>query len=322
MVRNSLIMCAPTLPTIIHNTDSICDFPESSSTFLRDSNVDFNDAIRMVLTGSVSALVSMVKYSPTQAYCIIAEFERNLNGKYITVDEADDPRCLKIGKIKDTAENTRLLPVYIQVHHNPKISSGYSVLGQTNLELKKNVTVDLTENADFDAWRDRAGFIVTDRQQLRKVTVSVNEFLKSLQPSRNVKVVKLAESHNEKLLEYDHLVTALNRANFLQYLFINSTVFVAKREDDDAIVGYMVVKQDRILALYADSEVVAHTLVDNWLRASRLTKVSFCCRHQCWAVEQNPSSVVRTIHRRHTRAVPANIKWDRVYAINVGMHIV
>lgn len=38
MVRNSLIMCAPTLPTIIHNTDSICDFPESSSTFLRDSN--------------------------------------------------------------------------------------------------------------------------------------------------------------------------------------------------------------------------------------------------------------------------------------------
>uniref|UniRef100_A0A914ZQQ7 Acetyltransf_18 domain-containing protein n=1 Tax=Parascaris univalens TaxID=6257 RepID=A0A914ZQQ7_PARUN len=319
MVRNSMVMCAPILPTIIHNTDSICDFPESSSTFLCDSN------------GSVSALVSMVKYSPTQAYCIIAEFERNLNGKYITVDETDDPRCLKIGKIKDTAENTRLLPVYIQVHHNPKSRLplehlmgrlSESVLGQTNLELKKNVTVDLAENADFDAWRDRAGFIVTDRQQLRKVTVSVNEFLKSLQPSRKMKVVKLAESHNEKVLEYDHLVTALNRASFLQYLFINSTVFVTKREDSDAIVGYMVVKQDRILALYADSEVAAHTLVDNWLRGSRLTKVSFCCRHQCWAIEQNPSSVVRTIHRRHTRAVPANIKWDRIYAINVGMHIV
>ncbi|KHN87016.1 hypothetical protein Tcan_15228, partial [Toxocara canis] len=319
MVRNSLVVCAPTLPTVIHNTDSICDIPESSSTFLRDS------------TGCVSAVVSMVHYSPTQAYCVIAEFERSLSGKYITVEETDDRRCLKIGKIKDTPENMHLLPVYVQVHHNPKSRLplehlverlSESVLGQTNLDLKKNVTVDLPEDANFDVWRDKAGFIVTDRQRLRQMTVSVHEFLQTLQPSRKVKVVKLDDSLKEKLLEYDHSVSALNRATFLQYLFENATVLVAQRDEDDTIEGYLVVKRDRILSLYADSIEVAHSLAHNWLRASRFSKVNLCCRHKCWEIEESKSSVVHIIHRRHTRAVPANIKWDRTYAINVGMHII
>ncbi|VDM37863.1 unnamed protein product [Toxocara canis] len=342
MVRNSLVVCAPTLPTVIHNTDSICDIPESSSTFLRDS------------TGCVSAVVSMVHYSPTQAYCVIAEFERSLSGKYITVEETDDRRCLKIGKIKDTPENMHLLPVYVQVHHNPKSRLplehlverlSESVLGQTNLDLKKNVTVDLPEDANFDVWRDKAGFIVTDRQRLRQMTVNVHEFLQTLQPSRKVKVVKLDDSLKEKLLEYDHSVSALNRATFLQYLFENATVLVAQRDEDDAIEGYLVVKRDRILSLYADSIEVAHSLAHNWLRASRFSKVpdekteetnitrillrasknlqvNLCCRHKCWEIEESKSSVVHIIHRRHTRAVPANIKWDRTYAINVGMHII
>ncbi|VDK43158.1 unnamed protein product [Anisakis simplex] len=330
MVRNSLIVCAHTLPTVIHETDSICDIPDTSSAFLRDSNG--------VFSGSVSALVSMVKYSPTQAYCIIAEFERNLSGKYVTVEETDDPRSLKIAKIKDSPENLRVLPIYVQVHHVPKSRLplehltgrlSESILGQTNLELKKNVTVDLMEDADYDVWRDRAGFIVTDKQQLRQITVNVYEFLKTLQPSKKIKVVQLDESLRDLLLEYDHSISSLNRATFLQYLFNDATtVFVAEEQqnnssnnDDRQIVGYMVVKRDRILALYADSTDVAHTLAHHWLRTSRFFKITLCCRHLCWEVEGNASTVTQTIHRRHTRAVPGNIRWDHVYAINIGMNI-
>lgn len=29
----------------------------------------------------------------------------------------------------------------------------------------------------------------------------------------------------------------------------------------------------------------------------------------------------RVIYRRHTRAVPANVKWEQIFAVNVGMNL-
>ncbi|VDL70587.1 unnamed protein product [Nippostrongylus brasiliensis] len=47
--------------------------------------------------------------------------------------------------------------------------------------------------------------------------------------------------------------------------------------------------------------------------------VSFFTREDVW--ECKPISS-RQAHRRHTRAVPSNIKWNKVYALNMGFHIV
>lgn len=55
------------------------------------------------------------------------------------------------------------------------------MLGVTNLELKKNITIDVFDS-DFDAHlRDSAGFIVTDRLQFEQVTVASLELLAVLQ---------------------------------------------------------------------------------------------------------------------------------------------
>lgn len=293
--------------------------PESTSAFVRDSN------------GRMRAVVSMVKYSPTQAYCTVAEVDENLKGKYIGVEETDNPYCLKITNVKDTADDMRLLPIYVQAHHNPKNRLplehlidrlSESILGQVNLELKKNVTVDLLEDENLGVWRDKAAFFVTDRQRLCEIVLGVSDLLRQLHPSKDVKISQLDESHMEKISEYDQSVCGVSRSSFLEHLFKQSTVLIAEREDDSVMEGYLVAKGNRVLALYADSEEIARSLLERYLRSTKIAKVIMCTRQNCWQTVRSPNTPTRRICRRHTRSVPTNVKWDRVYAFNVGMHIV
>lgn len=85
------------------------------------------------------------------------------------------------------------MPMYVQVHHNPaeRLVLEHLVdnltetsLGRTNLELKKNVTIDMFDS-DSDAFlRDSAGFIVADKLQLHQITVGAKDLLQILQPDR------------------------------------------------------------------------------------------------------------------------------------------
>ncbi|VDN51468.1 unnamed protein product [Dracunculus medinensis] len=119
----------------------------------------------------------------------------------------------------------------------------------------------------------------------------------------------------------------LNRAAFLDYLIKNTKIFVAENENDEAvdgktIEGYIATKNDRICALYANSVSIAHSLMRKFLHTTKFSEITFCTKNECWDIERNPSTVSKRIHRRHTRAVPSTIKWDRVYAVNVGVHII
>lgn len=84
------------------------------------------------------------------------------------------------------------MPTYIQVHHNPYErlvvehlidNLAENTLGRYNLELKKNITMDVFDS-DGDAFlRDNAGFIVTDRLQLHQITVDARQTLRVLRPN-------------------------------------------------------------------------------------------------------------------------------------------
>lgn len=56
-----------------------------------------------------------------------------------------------------------------------------SMLGVTNLELKKNITIDVFDSDSDTHLRDSAGFIVTDRLQFEQVTVASKELLAVLE---------------------------------------------------------------------------------------------------------------------------------------------
>uniref|UniRef100_A0A0N5AW18 Acetyltransf_18 domain-containing protein n=1 Tax=Syphacia muris TaxID=451379 RepID=A0A0N5AW18_9BILA len=320
MVRCSLSAYSYALAKKTNCEKLLSESPESTSAYLEDSD------------GNMRALVSMVKYSPTQAYCTIAEQDHTLKGKYICVKETENPCCLKITATKDTPENTRFLPVYVQVHHNPKSrlplehlidQLSKSVLGQLNLDLKKNVTVDLLDDDNLDIWRDKAAFFVTDQQHLCELTAYVPEFLQTLRYDNDdgISITRLNELNKNDVFNYDQKVSGINRVAFLEKLFQQSTIYVAEDEKEGYIEGYLVAKGDRVLALYANTESSAHMLMEKFLNSHSFKKVTICTRQRCWQVERSPGTQLQRIYRRHTRYVPTNINWNKVYALNVGLHI-
>lgn len=81
--------------------------------------------------------------------------------------------------------------MYIQVHYNPDErlvvehlidNLAETTLGRTNLELKKNVTIDVFDSDGSQFLRDNAGFIVTDRLQFHQITVDAQQMLRLLSP--------------------------------------------------------------------------------------------------------------------------------------------
>ncbi|VDN29321.1 unnamed protein product [Gongylonema pulchrum] len=82
--------------------------PESSSALVRNPD------------GALRGIITVVKCSTNQAYCIAVEIDRSIIDKYITIEPTDDPQCFQIVNIQGQAEDMRLLPIFIQVHYNPK----------------------------------------------------------------------------------------------------------------------------------------------------------------------------------------------------------
>jgi hypothetical protein len=99
----------------------------------------------------------------------------------------------------------------------------------------------------------------------------------------------------EALLTYDAVLSTYNRAEFLEFLFSKATAYVASStaaivngekgsgkgagEEESRVVGYIVVGNDnRVLGLYAESQVVAEALMDNHLKKSGAKKVGWLCR--------------------------------------------
>ncbi|CAJ0602449.1 unnamed protein product [Cylicocyclus nassatus] len=288
------------------------EFPGSKSAFIRDDN------------GKLIAKQTILKYLPTQAYCIYSDCSDAVAGKNIRVkEEDDDVHQLKLVSIDKEIENRRLLPLFVQFHHRAEARPAEahlsdrlaeSALGRFNLELKKNVTHDSFEESD--SWRDEAGFIVTDRNRFAFVTYKTASLLSSLTPCA-ITITKFDPKDLEILCDFDASVCGFTREDAVEFIAANSTVYVAK--GDGVIDGMIAAKGNRILALYAETLEIAHALMKHYIVSNRITQVSFFTMDNVW--ECKPMSS-RCVHRRHTRTVPSNIKWNKVFALNMGFHIV
>jgi hypothetical protein len=309
--------------------------------------------------GRLAAMGALVRYSTNQAYFILQHVDSSLADKAVTVYTPDEesPLNLRINSIQDTLPDRKFLPVYVQVHWNADErlviehlidNLAEDTLGRQNLELKKNVTIDLFDS-DGDAYlRDNAGFIITDRLQLHQITVDAQQMLRALKPDPNVRVEEITEQKGrEELLAYDGQLSAHNRTEFLEFLYSKSKVYIARWKTDKArpdrsledesssgnsdssasaslVAGYICTSRidQRVLCLYAESEAVAEALIGHHLKQSRAKHAIFCSSRNHWSKLHSLGSFKsRVIYRRHTRAVPSNIKWQRIFAINVGMNL-
>ncbi|CAI5446947.1 unnamed protein product [Caenorhabditis angaria] len=266
---------------------------------------------------------TILKYTPNQAYLVLQELDKSIAGKDILVKN-EDALHLKLITIETEKENRRLLPIAQQFHsvpagrhaenHLSDLLAAHS-LGRYNLELKKNVTIDSYQLTD--SWRDDAGFIVTDRLIFADNTYDAQKLVAALTPSSE-KIVAYTASDFDAVADFDNTVCGFSRDSYLQLLLKNSQVLLAK---SGAVDGYIAGNGEQIHAIYAETMELAHSLVKAYIQKLGLKTVRFFTAQGVWPENVTPLKS-RQVYRRHTRAVPSLLKFSKIYALNMGVHIV
>jgi len=310
--------------------------------------------------GKLVAIGALIRYTNSQAYFVLQHLDNVLGKKAITVFTPDEaqPFSLRVKNIFDQPPDRTFLPMYIRVHFNPEERLpvehlldllAHKTLGNFNLELRKNITIDMFDSEGDAFLRDKAGFIVSDRMRLEQATVDKKEFLSVLKPEKDVIVAEVTKkSEWDELLEYDATLSSHQRSEFLKFLFSKNKVFAARWTNDKLpekkgggeeaegeakkrikIAGYMIVSQNipssadqQMFCLYASGKAIAEALVKAHLSQTKAKNLVFCTALSQWdKVRALKSFKRRPIYRRHTRTIPPNVKWEQIFALNIGMNL-
>ncbi|CAK5049110.1 unnamed protein product [Meloidogyne enterolobii] len=302
--------------------------------------------------GKLVAVAALVRYTNNQAYFILQHLDTSLAEKAVTVSAPDNenPLDMRIDAIFDQHPDRTFMPMFIQVHYNPEErlvlehlvdQLAERTLGRYNLELRKNMTIDVFDSDRDSFLRDNAGFIIADKLRLQQITINTVEALNKLNLSKEIKVTKVNKEDYELLLEYDATLSTHNRAEFLEFLFAKNRVYAAKLDSKETekvknvegenefieqkgpiLAGYLVASNETVMCIYANDQNIAESLLFKYMEDSKFSFVKMCCTSNQW---QNLRSLktlkTRPIYRRHTRTIPTNLKYDRIFALNVGMNI-
>lgn len=117
----------------------------------------------------------------------------------------------------------------------------------------------------------------------------------------------------------------MHRGDFLHWLISSNQAMLACDPKTGGPLGFLIGdgQQGRLFCIYAENMEVADSLFAAWLKRSPCATCQMHVRIDTWHARDfaTIADEARRVCRRHTRAVPGNIKWDKVYALNVGLHI-
>ncbi|KAF7640100.1 hypothetical protein Mgra_00000546 [Meloidogyne graminicola] len=340
--------------TMVSNNTNIISIPAQSPYSLhsipRSTSAKIEDQ-----QGKLVAVGALIRYTNNQAYFILQHLDPNLAEKAVTVSKSDNENSLdmRIDQIFNNHPDRTFMPMFIQVHYNPEErlilehlidQLSEHTLGRYNLELRKNITIDVFDSDSDRFLRNNAGFIVADKLRLQQITVKTSEALKELKPSKEVNVIKVNKEDHELLIEYDATLSSHNRAEFLEFIFAKNRVYAAKlikneiekeiKENDKEnnkineqkipplLGGYLVASNEIVMCIYANNQAIADSLLLKYMEDSKFNYVKMCSTALKWQNIRKVNSIkLRSIYRRHTRTVPTNLKYERIFAFNVGMNI-
>ncbi|KAH7732244.1 Protein T03G6.1 [Aphelenchoides avenae] len=264
-------------------------------------------------------------------------------------DTAHRHTVLKVAKFVNELRDITTLPQYFSAFGEREARPLHqciidSLVDQTvgakhwNVDLRCNLTVDLYddksdihEKDSDDIWRDYDGFVVGDRFRYAEVEIERTKLIEVLESVAAFDSDVSFESLNEKsavfFQDYDSNVTTMDREAYLTYLFTlpnvaGTIMFDATKQP----VGYVLSLGGRILQCYAEGEEYMSQLLHNHCN-NRMTdtSISFFTRlDEKFPVTEKireAAKHTRRIRRFHTRAVPASVKWPKVYLLNVGVHL-
>jgi len=261
-------------------------------------------------------------------------------------DVAAKHSCYKITKVVDEEEDVSSMPQYFSafaVHDVYPLQQHVvdalveQTVGHVNIDMRRNITVDLydTHSGRYaelsDAlWRDRSGFMVADRARFAEIDISRSALLAVLaKPSAPRDDTLTFEPLNPRtaaaFLEYDTDVVTLDRVNYLEHLFgLNGVKGTVAFDVQRRPCGYVLSLGGRVLQCYGESPAIATSVLAKHASQMIEPNVSMFIRVDAtWLSEELKASAlaVRRVRRFHTRIVPTQVKWHKVFALNMGSHL-
>ncbi|CAI5455572.1 unnamed protein product [Caenorhabditis angaria] len=279
------------------------------------------------------AFGSIVRCSERQAYVMLGEVAEEYADKSVWVEKVENGEKLhhvfKITKsvplidysgethFEQTFGNRDEKPVHLHVLD----SLIDNTVGLESLDVMKNVTVDFENNSNLDSWRDTVGFVVSDKFCYEKITVNRFELLSLADSESNVAVENVEKL--ETILDYDGEVSMFQRDEFLTTLYSTSGISCKVARIEGNVVGYIANTSSNILQCYGETEEVQRALFAAAAETMN-PQVTLYVRKNANATIEKLSENALThsnITRLNTRVVVNTIKWPKIGALNMGLHM-
>jgi len=222
-------------------------------------------------------------------------------------------------------------------------------VGTFNVEMMRNLTVDLYdshaglhEHSD-KLWRDFSGFVVADRFRYCEININRKTFLEVVKQGFKVapavkeilqddgtmmpyRIEPISKKNISLIAEYDQTIALMNREDYLEYLVgLTGVTGVVALDAQNQPQGYVLSLNERILQCYAeDVDVASHLLLENFANNTSVDQLSLFVRlGGDWVAENlvEKATTVRRVRRFHTRIVPTSVKWSKIFAYNMGVHL-
>uniref|UniRef100_A0A5S6R0A5 DUF7596 domain-containing protein n=1 Tax=Trichuris muris TaxID=70415 RepID=A0A5S6R0A5_TRIMR len=333
---------SPTSPFIKQMSITVLAHDEKSRTVVA------TDSIGSKLYGAAA----MTVINDSNGYLCFCECDQEMTdcNVVITVDNNDE-NCLQI-RSKAIAKVTHFQGDFMKLHFKKEErcleAHMFDVLirkafGLFDFDHLRNVTYDIPgDSRRIPLFRDQLGFILTDSRQFILLDINIKAldelFSQSYQfrngeSNQHIRVFDLNDPVATALGEFDQEVVGENRFDQLNAVYgkFDSQCIIALQQEGDAqlVNGYALFTNNKIMCLYAKSQSIMTTLLSGVV--SRMDKEiksvtlfsTFNGGIHAWlrdvvSLEFSEGTVYR---RLHTRCIPSKIRWDYVYAANIGWQI-
>ena len=177
-------------------------------------------------------------------------------------------------------------------------------------------------------WRDRDGFVVADKYRFNEIEISRAALLNTLQKAEkeaSLTFEPLNSKTSAAFLEYDSEVANGDRSEYLEYLFglmgVKGTVVF---DSTKRPAGYVISLGNHILQCYGDTPAIANGALAKHVSQMIEPNLSMFIRvDNEWISREltTSASAVRRVRRFHSRIIPTNVKWTKVFALNTGVYL-
>ncbi|TMS37312.1 hypothetical protein L596_004268 [Steinernema carpocapsae] len=209
-------------------------------------------------------------------------------------------------------------------------------VGTKNMDVKKNITADLysQDNKEYNTyddalWRDHSGFVVTDRFRYYEIDIPKKTLLsiasKQASSGVNLRFDNLNKKSESFFGDYDSSIAIVHRQDFLDFFMgLHGVQGTIAFDEGSEPVGYVLSYNDRILQCYAETPSIGSELLARHVESMKFKNVKMFAKFDSeWMTQEllDAASSVRRVRRFHTRTMPAQVKWSKVFAVNAGLHL-